>query len=195
MSTGRWCARAAALAALALAAAGLSVLRFPGAAPADEVFLPPPGFELQAAHSGKVLLINGSAQTDGAPVVQFSSNGGLNERWAPVPFGTGFVFVQLNGYKVLDVAGGSTDNGAGLVQQQWNGSASRVWLLVPFGPDASVFINAKSGKAMDVAGASTADSAPVIQWDWQAGANQIWRGIPVGVPETTSTTSTTVAAG
>ncbi len=138
----------------------------------------PPGFDLLAAHSGEALDVAGASLDDGAPLIQWPDSHGLNQRWAPMPFGNAWVFVNLNSNKVLDVAGSSTENGAPLVQQHWAGSTSQVWLLVPFNAGLFVFVNFASGKVMDVASGSTGDGAAVIQWDWNGGANQLWHGTP-----------------
>ncbi|MGI9080276.1 MAG: RICIN domain-containing protein [Acidimicrobiales bacterium] len=141
---------------------------------------PLPGFELLAAHSGKALDVAGAATNDGARVIQWSANGGNNQRWAPEAVGDGtFVFVCRNSDKVLDVAGASKLNGAPVIQWQRNGGANQHWRLYPFGSSYSVFINELSGKALDVSGGATADGAPVIQWDWNGGANQLWHGVPL----------------
>ncbi|HEX3394783.1 MAG TPA: RICIN domain-containing protein [Acidimicrobiales bacterium] len=173
MSTWRRRIRATAFVAVILMAAVLPLLSPPAAAPAETN---PPGFDLLAGHSGKALDVAGASSDDGAPVIQWSRNHGLNQRWAPLAFGNAWVFVNLNSGKVLDLAGSSTENGAALVQQHWSGATSQVWVLAPFGPDFQVFVNYASGKVMDVAQASTADGAAVVQWDWNGGTNQLWHG-------------------
>jgi hypothetical protein len=141
---------------------------------------PLPGFELLAAHSGKALDVAGASKDNGARVIQWSANGGNNQRWAPEAVGDGtFVFVCRNSDKVLDVAGASKLNGAPVIQWQRNGGANQHWRLYPFGSTYSVFINELSGKALDVSGGATADGATVIQWDWNGGANQLWHGVPL----------------
>lgn len=144
---------------------------------------PPPlrsGFELIAAHSGKALDVAGAAQNDGAAVIQWSINGGNNQRWLPEAVGDGsYVFVCRNSDKVLDVAGASTRNGAPVIQWPRNGGENQHWRLYPVGPEWTVLVNVHSGLALDVAGGSTADGAGVIQWEWNGGPNQLWRGVPV----------------
>ncbi len=137
-----------------------------------------PGYELIALHSGKALDVAGAATNDGARVVQWSPNGGNNQRWVPQPVGDGtYVFVCRASNKVLDVAGESKLNGASVIQWQYHGGANQRWRLYPVAPDVSLFINVGSGKVMDVAGGSTAEGAGVIQWDWHGGRNQIWQGV------------------
>ncbi|MGI9022139.1 MAG: RICIN domain-containing protein [Acidimicrobiales bacterium] len=138
-----------------------------------------PGYALVAAHSGKALDVAGAATNDGARVIQWSLNGGNNQRWLPQAVGDGsFVFVCQNSKRVLDVAGGSPVNGARVIQWQWNGGDNQRWRLYGVGPSHAVFINVRSGNALDVAGGSGAEGAGVVQWEWNGGANQLWRGVP-----------------
>ena len=137
-----------------------------------------PGYALIAAHSGKALDVAGGAKEDGARIIQWTYNGGNNQRWLPQPVGDGsFVFACRNSDKVLDVAGASKQNGARVIQWQRNGGPNQRWRLYAFGSLYAVFINEHSGKALDVSGGAGDEGAVVIQWDWNGGANQLWRGV------------------
>jgi len=194
MKMTSWRSRISALVVVVVAGAGFSLIQFTGAAPAAQT---PQlqGFHLRAAHSAKDAGVAGGATTAGAAVVQETPSALNSQGWVPLPFGTAWVFVNLNTNMVMTVQGGSTANGAAVLQEPWAGTPSQIWFLYPFGSTQTVFINFHSGKAMDVAGGSVSDGAAVIQWTWHAAPNQVWQGVPVGVPtSTTSTSSTTTTA-
>src|SRR5215210_4793581 len=90
----------------------------------------------------------------------------------------GFHLVAAHSNKSADISGGSLSNGATVVQWPQNSLNSQGWVGLPFGP-AVVFVNLNSGKVLDVAGSSQA-----------GGANQVWGGVAVGVPSSTTTTTT-----
>ena len=47
-------------------------------------------YELVARHSGKCLDVSGVSMDDGAPVIQWTCNGGLNQRWTLQPASDGY---------------------------------------------------------------------------------------------------------
>jgi uncharacterized protein (DUF1800 family) len=148
-------------------------------------------YELIARHSGKCLDVGGLSMDDGAPVIQWTCNGGLNERWTLQPASDGYYnLVAGHSGKLLDVTGVSTDDGARLVQWPSNGGQNQQWLPKSVGDGYYTLTARHSGKVVDVAGASTADGAPAIQWTPNGGENQEWllRSVSSGGPSAADVT-------
>jgi hypothetical protein len=137
---------------------------------------------LAAAHSGKVLdVLNGSTE-DRAPIVQFDSHGGDNQKWRLDDLHDGsFRIVSVHSGKVLDVTGFSMDNETPIIQFEWHGGPNQRWRLEDVGDGRSKIVSVHSGKVLDVHGASPDNLAAVTQFDFVGGLNQMWRQLPVVV--------------
>jgi uncharacterized protein (DUF1800 family) len=132
-------------------------------------------YELVARHSGKCLDVTGASMDDGAPVIQWTCNGGLNQRWKLQPASDGYYnLVASHSGKLLDVAGVSTDDGAQIIQWPANGGQNQQWLPKPLGGGYYTLTARHSGKVLDISGVSTDDGAPAIQWTPNGGENQQW---------------------
>ncbi|MEN3316092.1 MAG: hypothetical protein V7605_2326 [Acidimicrobiaceae bacterium] len=130
--------------------------------------------------SGKLIDVAGASRAPGAPVIQWSANGGVNQQWRFLRLSADiFVIQSVNSGEVLDVAGASTADGAQVIQWPWNGGANQWWRFEPVGT-AYRMVSMSSGKVIDVAGASSAEGGTVIQWPWNGGPNQQWRLSPTG---------------
>ncbi|MGI8983991.1 MAG: RICIN domain-containing protein [Acidimicrobiales bacterium] len=140
---------------------------------------PPPavtGERLTVSHSGKALDVAFVSTDDGAGVIVWPPNGGVNQRWSVEPLGDGNVrLVAGHSGNVLDVAGASTADGAGIIQWPLNGGSNQRWRMDALSDGTFRFTAGHSQKVLDVAGLNAADGAPVIQWPWNGGPNQRWR--------------------
>jgi hypothetical protein len=89
-------------------------------------------FKLRNANSGLVADVPGLSTADGAEIIQYSDNGGANQRWLPVDRGGGRYEIRskLSG-KTLDVEGASLNGGANLIQMTASGGNSQRWGLEP----------------------------------------------------------------
>lgn len=133
-------------------------------------------YRIVSRKSNKVLdLVNGST-ADGTDAIQWSWNGGDDQKWDLVHLGGGqYKLVGVASGKLLEVTGASTNNGA--VIQIWpsNNNNCQKWTLTPSGDGAFKLLNVNSGKAIDVSGGSSADGAGLIQWPYSGADNQQWR--------------------
>jgi alpha-galactosidase len=139
---------------------------------------PPATYNLVARHSGKVADVFNASTSDGANVVQWTSNGQTNQRWRFTDAGGGFVnVVSVNSGKCLDVSGGPSATGDGVRVVQWacNGGTNQQWRIQDLGTGYVNLIARHSGKCLDVSGASTADGAQIQQWTCTGGTNQQWQ--------------------
>jgi uncharacterized protein (DUF1800 family) len=163
--------------ARSLALLGLVLLSFPAATPhVDAQASTLTGaYELVARHSGKCLDVSGVSMDDGAPVIQWTCNGGLNQRWTLQPAADGYYNVVAgHSGKMLDVSGVSVDDGARVIQWPSNGGQNQQWLPQAVGGGYYTLTVRHSGKVLDISGVSTDDGAPAIQWTPNGGANQQW---------------------
>src|SRR5262245_57980790 len=104
---------------LVTAAAGRPSLR---AAPPDLAG----AYEIVARHSGKCLDVTGVSLDDGAQIIQWTCNNGLNQRWTLQPTSDGYyLLVATRSGKALDVTGVSLDDGARAIQYTINGGANQ----------------------------------------------------------------------
>ncbi len=132
-------------------------------------------YELIARHSGKCLGVSGASMDDGAPVIQWTCDGGLNQRWRLQPASDGYYnLVASHSGKLLDVTGVSTDDGAQIIQWPANGGQNQEWLPTSLGGGYYTLTARHSGKVLDISGVSTDDGAPAIQWTPNGGENQQW---------------------
>ena len=141
---------------------------------------PARSYTVAGASSGKMVDVTGGSAAEGAAVIQWTANGGTNQRWTFHPTGDGYhTITNVRSGKLLDVAGGSTADSAAVVQTtgvSGNGTASQQWQLRPVAGSTTSFtvVNRNSGKLLDVTGASTTDGAALIQYADRGSANQRW---------------------
>lgn len=130
---------------------------------------------LTAKHSGKCLDVSGLSTLNGAPVIQWSCNGGANQQWTLKDTGNAkYQIVSKSSGKCLDVTNGSTADGTALQQNTCAVTPKQLWTLQSAGTGYNKVVSAVSGKCLDVTAASTADNAQVIQWACNGGDNQSW---------------------
>jgi O-Glycosyl hydrolase len=131
-------------------------------------------YKLVNKNSGLVMDVNGASTANSASVIQYTDNGGNNQRWKLVSAGNGYYKIQnVNSGLLLDVNQSSTTGGTALIQYQDNGGYNQQWLPVDAGGSLTL-VNRNSGMTADVNQASTASGASVIQWADNNGTNQQW---------------------
>lgn len=134
-------------------------------------------YTLKSSSDGMLADVSGASTTSGAPVVQWPSNGGANQKWTLVP-----VPDANQGYRVenvltggrLDVNNDSTADGATLLQWTDNGNADQRWTFVRQSSGAYTIVNAHSGKLVNIPGPTTASATQLIQWPDDGNSNSRW---------------------
>jgi len=134
-----------------------------------------------ASHSNKNLDVSGVSQASGARVIQWSGNGGANQRWKFIPTEVAGVYTMVAAHsgKLLDVEGASRADGAPVIQWPANGGQNQRWRIEPIGATFRI-VSVHSGKLLDIEGVSLSDRAPALQWPDNGGANQRWRVSVIG---------------
>lgn len=125
--------------------------------------------------SGKVLSVNRSATSLGAPVWMWTDFGNTDQKWSIEPTTNGYTQLRsnYNGY-VLDVFNWSTAAGAGLVTWSATGGTNQQWQLLPTPTQHFEVKNRHSGLMLDNQNGSTADGAVVQQWPANGQTPERW---------------------
>ncbi|MFF2545763.1 RICIN domain-containing protein [Kitasatospora sp. NPDC058063] len=138
---------------------------------------------LASANSSLLMDDSNSSTADGAPVIQWPTSGGTNQKWTlqQVSGNTYTVANALSG-KCLDTAGGATTPGTQLVQQTCTpGTTTQQWTVNAVGDYASpannsfTLKNLAAGLVVDVPNNSTAQGTALALWSSNGGSNQIWK--------------------
>jgi hypothetical protein len=134
-------------------------------------------YYLMCERSGK-MLENGRSTADGHPVVQWSENGGTQQRWRITDVGGGYhkLICEQSG-KALDNAN-STTEGSQVKQWAENGGSGQRWKITDVGGGAVELTCERSGMVLDN-GNKEADGDIMIQWPDKSSVPQRWRLIRV----------------
>ncbi|MGW0825139.1 family 43 glycosylhydrolase [Streptomyces sp. NPDC002845] len=147
------------------------------AGPSGETAATPTAYTLVNRNSGKCLDVVGGNSADGTDVVQWTCNGGANQKWRIEDLANDTSrLVSVATGKALDVSNCDTADGANIQQWSWlNNSCQRFRLVYTATGDYVRLVNANSGKVADVANCSAADGTDVRQWSWLNNNCQQWQ--------------------
>ncbi|GAA2447545.1 RICIN domain-containing protein [Streptomyces macrosporus] len=130
---------------------------------------------LTARHSSKCLDVPDKSFAEGVAAVQYSCNGGANQRFWLRDAGGGQVWLTARHSSMcLGVRGASAADGARVEQQSCADGAHQRWRVEDAGGGYVRLVAAHSGRCLDVLDESTADMAGVAQYSCTGGANQQW---------------------
>ncbi|MGC9541351.1 family 43 glycosylhydrolase [Streptomyces sp. UG1] len=148
--------------------------------PSGETAATPTSYTLVNRNSGKCLDVSGGNTADGTNILQWSCNGGANQKWRVEDLGDDTNrLVSVATGKVMDTAECSAADGAGIRQWSWlNNKCQRYRLVFTASGDHVRIVNESTGKVADVADCSTANGADVRQWTWLNNNCQQWRLVP-----------------
>jgi uncharacterized protein (DUF1800 family) len=137
---------------------------------------PQPGvYEIVARHSDKCLSIRGASVSDGAQAIQWSCQGGDNQRWSVELLDDGYYhLVARHSGKALEVAAAWEGNGALVVQNAPHDGDNQKLSFESVGGGYYRLIARHSGKALEVLWASIEDDAAIIQNGLSDGSHQQW---------------------
>ena len=130
-------------------------------------------YRVIARHSGKALDVYLSATADGSGVVQWTYNGGGNQRWALTYLGGNvYKILGVQSGRALEVATTSTADGTAVDIRTYTGAGNQQWTISALsGGYFRLTPVSSSGSTLDVASVSTTDGANVYQWTWLGGNN------------------------
>jgi poly(3-hydroxybutyrate) depolymerase len=119
-------------------------------------------YHLVVSQGGKLADINGRSTAAGALLIQWTSNGGLNQQFDLLDSGSGYFRIRArHSNLVLQVA--SNNSGADITQQPDSNATSQQWKFTDQGNGIYTLTNRQSSLVMGVAGSSTADGAHITQ--------------------------------
>jgi autotransporter-associated beta strand protein len=121
----------------------------------------------------------GSSGSDGMPMDQAFSTGGINQNWVFAYDGSGYYTISnaASGL-LLDNPSGSTNSGISLDQQPASGGLNQLWQLIPSGSGFNLK-NKFSGLLVDIVGSSTSSGALLDLETDSADASQAWQLVAV----------------
>jgi hypothetical protein len=118
-----------------VASAAVAVTATPGeanaatACPQASVISPTSYYTLRDVGTGKVLDVSGASTADGASVLLWTSNAGLNQQWRAICINGVYAFINRNSGKALEIAGFSTAQNKAATQWTFNGGTNQKWRL------------------------------------------------------------------
>ncbi|HJZ81589.1 MAG TPA: RICIN domain-containing protein, partial [Pyrinomonadaceae bacterium] len=132
-------------------------------------------FRLKNANSGLVADVPAFSTEDGARIMQYTNNGGDNQKWSLQYDGAGyFKIINAHSNKLMDVVSGSMADGAEIIQYMDTGGANQRWLPIDIGGGRYAIKSKLSGKLLDVEGASLNTGVNLIQMTESGGNSQKW---------------------
>ncbi|MDR1185474.1 MAG: RICIN domain-containing protein [Coriobacteriales bacterium] len=137
-------------------------------------------YTVQSALSGKVFDVSSASFDNSAPLISFTANNGLHQRFIfAYNSQTGYYTIRsANSNKALDVPDSSLENGSPVIQFNATSNFNQQWgiRLVGSGSNSTYYIYAAhSGKNLDLQGNGTNNSTPVITWSFHGGPSQQWK--------------------
>ena len=140
-------------------------------------------YTMKSSADGLLADVSGASTSAGAPVIQWPSNNGANQKWTlvPVPDANQAYRVEnvLTGGR-LDVDGDSTADTAKLLQWTDNGQADQKWTFVRQSSGAYTIVNANSGKLVNIPGPTTMQATQLIQYTDDGNSNSRWTLVDEG---------------
>ncbi|WP_405824621.1 family 43 glycosylhydrolase [Streptomyces sp. NBC_01390] len=145
--------------------------------PSGESAVTPTAYTLVNRNSGKCLDVEGGNTADGTNILQWTCNGGTNQKWRIEDQADDTSrLVNVATGKVMDTAACATADGTDLRQWSWlNNNCQKFRLVYTATGDYVRIVNESTGKVADVADCSTTNGADVRQWSWLGNNCQQWQ--------------------
>jgi large repetitive protein len=135
-------------------------------------------YMIQNVNSGLVLGVGGASTSQGANIVQWTSNGSPDQRWNIMQgFDGDYMICDVNSGLVIGVPGASINSGVTLVQWQSNGGPDQEWRFTPSGSNW-IITDANSGLELDIQSGSKSAGAQALQWTPDGSPSQVWKLVP-----------------
>jgi len=133
-------------------------------------------YKIIARHSGKAMDAYGAQTGNGTQIIQWTYNGGNNQRWTLTDRGGGqWSIIGVQSGRCVDINAWGTANGTKVQLWDYYGNNNQKYILTA--TDSGYYRLSPvhcQGSCLDVEGVSTADGAKVHLWQWLSGANQQW---------------------
>ena len=137
--------------------------------------IPDGTYRVVSRYSNKVIKASNGGTANATPLVQWSYDGGNDQKWTFTHLGNGqYKITGVASGRVMDVEGNNNINGSNLHLWDWVNANNQKWTVTPTGNGCLKLTAVHSGKVADVEGPSTADGASVHQWSYVGALNQQW---------------------
>jgi len=141
--------------------------------------LPVGTYHIQNLNSNMYVGVQAASLSNGAPLVQWDSDGSLDQEWTVSMEGNGvYKILDVNSGLLIGVASASKEEGAQLVQWVNNGSSDQEWQFFPSGSNWLI-TDVNSGMQMAISNNSLDEGADVIQWPANGTTSQLFALVPV----------------
>jgi M6 family metalloprotease-like protein/uncharacterized repeat protein (TIGR02543 family) len=129
-----------------------------------------------AASSTRVIDIQSSSRTDGAPALLWTKNASDSQKFRlTYNVDTGYYSITaVHSGKVFDVENGFTSVGTRVIQWTGHGRFNQQWYIAPDVEGTYAIHSVASGLALDVKDGFALDGASLIMWPYHGRANQRW---------------------
>jgi endoglucanase len=144
--------------------------------------LPAGTYRLRNQCGTKLLDVYGASTAQGANLIQWSDNGGQNQKFNLQPTGGGyFTLTAAHSGMAVDVQNWQTADGTTIQQWTPNNADAQQWRAIDVGGGFyKVETRLAANRVLDVAGASTSDGTKVHLWTANGTCAQAWKFEPVG---------------
>jgi len=128
-------------------------------------------YYIKNINSQKYFDVAGNKDADGTNVIQYSGNGGNNQKWYVTNKGNNYITLKsgLSGGRVLDVADGSSKDGSNIQIYSANGSDAQTFQVVKGKTDGAYCLLTKcsgGSQAVDVYNWSTENNGNINTWSY-----------------------------
>ncbi|MEJ2612547.1 MAG: sialate O-acetylesterase, partial [Candidatus Thiodiazotropha sp.] len=138
-------------------------------------------YNIVSSLSGMYMDVYGHSLDNGAKIIQYRQNGGINQQFDVQALADGTYTIRpAHSGKSLDVFNGNADDGAELRQETYTGTSSQRWHIDNVENGLYSITSAFSNKVVDVSEMSNVAGADIKLYSWSGGANQLWSFVPVG---------------
>ena len=136
-------------------------------------------FNIVNRYSGKVM--DAPSVNEGQSIIQWTKNGGENQKWAIENMGGGeYRIVNFGSGKPLDNPSSSRTPGTNVIIWTDNGGYNQRWHVIKTASGFYRIVNVQSsGKSLEIANASAADGAGVVIGNFGYGEHQEWELLPI----------------
>ncbi|BDR53623.1 hypothetical protein KIM372_15300 [Bombiscardovia nodaiensis] len=137
-------------------------------------------YTITSSNSGKALDVAFASLNNGTPIIQYSSNGGINQKWSFYQGPDGYLYIASamgdSRSKFLDIHGAVDTPGTRANLWEYTGGTNQQFRLLqkfyPTGQAHYISSPFANGRRLDVQNLGMAPETPVEIWDPNGGRNQ-----------------------
>lgn len=175
MTMGKFRRVKAVVLAASMAVAGFAGVSATQTVHAASTYIKDGWYYIKNINSQKYIDVAGKKDYDGANIVQYTGNGGNNQRWYVTNLGNNVITIRsgLAGGRMMDVENGADTDGANIRLWSANGATAQQFKVKKSDGNYCLLTrNSREKKAVDIWGWSKDDNGNVNQWTYNGFACQ-----------------------